>query len=217
MPHPLSPAGQDLDWSTVQLVTVGSLFLPRKRSAGSVWEEIERRLIEMYALPHNKRDLAAKGQTPEAAARVKLREVRSGMHGDPKQVEYTGPKFFMRWASKRNRAYSGEWWFDADMLANINASFSRIFFNSADRKSAIRDLMREVLAISTEWNSMTEVWVLELPGNETLVGFSAPGARQKLFADLPLSEKANRMLVGRAEQIFFPVKNPLWINLYDNF
>jgi hypothetical protein len=75
-------------------------------------------------------------------------------------------------------------------------------------------MLRELLAVSMEWNAMTEIWALELPPGETLTGFCGPGTPQHLWANLPLTEKGNRLLVGKAAQIFFPMKNPLWVRLY---
>jgi len=79
----------------------------------------------------------------------------------------------------------------------------------------IRDMLRELLAVSVEWNTIAEIWALELPAGQQIVGFAGLGTPQKLFANRPLSAKGNRMLVGRAQQVFFPVKNPLWVKLYE--
>jgi hypothetical protein len=75
-------------------------------------------------------------------------------------------------------------------------------------------MLRELLAISDEWNRITEVWVLELPPGQIIRGYSGAGNPQKLFASLPFSAEGNRMLVGKARQVFFPVKNPLWVKHY---
>lgn len=46
---------------------------------------------------------------------------------------------------------------------------------------------------------------------ERLTGYSGIGTPQRLFGSIPLTAKGNRLLVGRARQIFFPVKNPLCV------
>jgi hypothetical protein len=61
---------------------------------------------------------------------------------------------------------------------------------------------------------MTEIWGLELPAGERLTGFSGIGTPQRLFGNLPLTEKDSRLLVGKARQISFPVKDPLWVREY---
>jgi hypothetical protein len=181
-----------------------------------IWGEIATALYNRNALPHMKIFLEKeRGLTPEAAVKKTLVEIRSGMIGVPRRDNFTGPKLFLRVVGRNNSAYGGEWWFEADLLDNLKQAFSRIYFGSADRKAALRDMLRELLAISKKWNEMTEIWALELPPGEMLVGYSGAGSPQKLFGGVPLTEKGNRMLVGKARQIFFPVKNPLWVKIYE--
>jgi hypothetical protein len=180
-----------------------------------VWRDIESTLLYLFSLPHNKIALQRDGKTPAVAVKEKLEEIRTGCAGIPKKEEFAGPKLFLRVVGPRNRVYSGEWWFDADQLNHLEQMYSRIYFNSTDRNMAIRDVLREILAISKNWpNTLEEVWALEVPAGERLTGFWAIVAPQKLFGNIPLTEKANRMLVGRARQIYFPVKNPLRIKEY---
>lgn len=174
------------------------------------WKELEAELVAINRLPHNRHALRG---TPEADARRKLAEIRGGLASLTRE-EFTGPKLFLRAAGPGNRAYSGEWWFDAAILDNLQTAYSRVYFQTADRKRAIRDMLRDGLAVSTEWNPMTEIWALELPPGERLRGYSGPGNPQRLFADLPLSHAGNRMLMGRVQQFFFPVKNPLWVKIH---
>lgn len=183
-----------------------------------VWAEIEETLLSLYALPHNQVALRQAGAaSPQAAVKQKLEAIRSGIAGVPRKEEFTGPALFLRVAGPSTRGiYSGEWWFEASLLDSLEKAHSRIYFQSADRKAALAAMLRELLAVTREWNAMTEVWALELPAGEKLVGFSGPGSPQKLFQNLPLTDKANRMLVGRAKQIYFPVKNPLWVKIYSH-
>jgi hypothetical protein len=193
----------------------GSFFVGTRRDdMPTIWEEIEKDCLQILSLPHNVVALKKDGKTPQAEAKKKVAEVRSGLGGAVRREDYRGPKLFLRVVGRTNRAYSGEWWFDVDLLSRLEAAYSRIYFQSADKKRAIRDMLRELLAVSTEWNAITEVWALALPAGEKISGYVGKGAPQKLFADLPLSTDGNRMLVGRAEQIFFPVKNPLWVKQY---
>lgn len=181
----------------------------------STWDEIERYLTDLYSLPHNLTELRRTGSTPQVEATKKIAEIKSGLSNVSRE-DFHGPKLFLRLASATNRAYGGEWWFDAEILDLLETSFSRIYFAHIEKKRAIRDMLRELLAISFEWNAATEVWALELPTGQHLRGYSGPGNPQKLFANLPLSAKGNRLLVGGVRQIFFPVKNPLWIRLYES-
>jgi hypothetical protein len=182
--------------------------------SNAVWGDIERTLVQLSSLPHNAAALSKQGSTPEAAARKKLAEIKSGILGIPVTEEYVGPRLFLRVVGPTSRVYSGEWWFEGSLLDSLDTAYSRIYFATADRRMAIRDMLRELLAVSTEWNAMTEIWVLEVPPGERLLGYSGRGNRQLLFGGLPLTDKANRMLVGQAKQIFFPVKNPLWVSIH---
>jgi hypothetical protein len=179
-----------------------------------VWNEIESTLHQLYSLPHNQIHLRERGLSIENEVKKKLEEIRTGSVGIPQKEAFIGPKVFLRVGGSANRIYSGEWWFDADQINHLDQNYSRIYFNSADRKMAIRNMLREILALSREWNTIHEVWALELPAGEKLIGFFSIVAPQKLFATVPLSEKGNRLLAGRARQIYFPVKNPLWVREY---
>ena len=180
----------------------------------SVWDELEQDIVGLYSLPHNR--LGLRGQTPQQFAQGKLSEIRSGMN-NVKKENFVGPQIFLRViGSTTRKLYGGEWWFDASLLNTLETNYSRIFFTSAERKRVIRDMLRELLAISTEWNQIAEVWALELPPGQNLKGYSGLGLPQKLFNALPLTAKANRLLVGKARQVYFPVKNPLWVVKYQN-
>ena len=54
-----------------------------------------------------------------------------------------------------------------------------------------------------------------MPPRASIVGYNEFGTPQKLFGMLPLSAKGNQLLVGKAKQIFFPVKNPLWVRSFE--
>lgn len=176
-----------------------------------VWNDIETSLRQLYMLPHNNIRLAESSSTPNAEVAKRLQEIRSGISGAPRKEEFVGQKLFLRVVGPSNRAYSGEWWFDASLLEGMEEGYSRLFFNDGEMKTALRNMLREVLAISSEWNSIEEIWALELPSRERLTGYSGIGRPQRLFGSIPLTAKGNRLLVGRARQIFFPVKNPLWV------
>lgn len=180
-----------------------------------VWDEIEQVLIGIYSLPHNRIALVPKGETPQSAAKKKVAEIKSGMSSVVPE-DFAGPKLFLRVVGPDNRVYSGEWWFNASLLDSLETAFSRIYFTSSEKKRVLRDMLRELLAISNEWNKILEVWVLAVPAGQTIRGYKGTGNPQQLFANLPLTAKGNRMLVGKAQQVFFPVKNPLWVEQYQN-
>ena len=183
-----------------------------------VWTTIEQRLTQILSMPHNVIYLREQfDTTPAAAVERRMRELRSGIAGTPIEETFTGPRLFLRIVgppTPRGGPYSGEWWFDADLEQSLEGAYSRIYFRSADRKAAVRDMLRELLAISANWNPMTEIWALEVPAGQQLVGYTGPGAVQPLIAGQPLSAKGNRLLAGGVRQIYFPVKNPFWVKQY---
>jgi hypothetical protein len=183
---------------------------------GTNWAEIEKDFLRILSLPHNVVALKEDNETPQSAARRVITDMKSGLAGVASPKEFVGPKLFLRVVGPANAAYAGRWWLDADVFSKLEAAYSRIYFKAADRKRVIRDMLREVLAIPTEINEITEVWALALPLGERLAAYVGTGAPQKLFANMRLSAECNRMLVGGIEQIVFPVKNPLWVEHYAN-
>jgi hypothetical protein len=176
----------------------------------AVWAELEDTLLRQFNLPHNRWDLHGRPQEPQAATAAKMAELRSGL-AQVERVDFTGPQVFLRVAGPGNRVYSGEWWFEAELLDRLERDWSRLFLSPVDERRMLRDVLRELLAVSERWNPMTEVWALRLPAGERLRGYAGPGTPQQLFDHLPLSANGNRLLMGGARQIFFPVKNPLWV------
>jgi len=171
-----------------------------------VWENLENRLVQLNSLSMSRNAAVAR-------ARQTLAEVRSGSIGNIEPVEFAGPKTFLRIVGS-NRVYGGEWWFDEAVLQRINQAYSRVFFG-VERTQAVRAALREILALAATWNKMAELWALKLPPGEVLLGYQSRARSQSLFSGLPVSP-ANRMLAGGAMQIFFPVKNPFWIERYGN-
>ena len=188
---------------------------PPRPVALSVWDQLEADCLRVFSLPHNVIWLREKyATTPAEATRRSVNEVKSGLGGSATRREFTGPRLFLRVVGPENLAYSGTWWFDADLFNRVDAAYARIYFQSADRKAAIRDMLRELLAITTQFNPMLEVYALALPRGERLVGYVGRGAPQP-FSNLPGA--GNRMLVGQAEQVFFPpAHSPFWVTKYTN-
>ena len=184
--------------------------------AVSVWNEIETALQQVHGLKHNLVDPRRCGASTDEVVARKLAEIRSGLVGDPKREEFAGPKLFLRVVGASNAAYSGEWWFNADLLDRLDRSYSRLYFERRERDDAIRNMLREGLAISHDFrNAISEVWALELPAGSRLVGYTGIGAPQRLFGNLPTAG-GNRRLVGGVQQVYFPVKNPFWVRQYRN-
>jgi hypothetical protein len=110
-----------------------------------VWHEIESTLMQLYSLPHNQVQLRERGLSIENEVKKKIEEIRTGSIGAPQNEAFVGPKVFLRVGGPANRIYSGEWWFDADQFNHLDQIYSRIYFSSTDRKTAIRNMLREII------------------------------------------------------------------------
>jgi hypothetical protein len=170
------------------------------------WDTLPAALAAILGMPQN---AAFVGRFPslKAAVDAKVREIRSGSDQVPQPREFRGPIRLYRAAGPRNNPF-GEWWFSEDQLAHIER-ISRLHA-PADRREVIRACLREVTAVTTEWNAMTEIWCLALPAGATLTGLVSTVKPQPKFQAQPAGPK----LVGGAEQVYFVVKNPLWVTLY---
>lgn len=180
-------------------------------SEDAVLEELRQALLAKFRMPIVAEKLrSGRGETPQEAAERTLGEVRSGCADPISKERFVGPRTFLRVVT-RGRGVYGDWWFDRELLEGIEKAHARIFFDDQQRRKALRDLLREYLALSTHWNAIEEVWQLDLPAGESIAGFTSTVARQRLFGDIPLTAAGNRLLVGQARQIYFPTKNPLWV------
>lgn len=178
-----------------------------------IWHDIETMLLRVWSMRHNEIFLATQGMTPQQKVALEISKIQSGIAGVPDEETLRGPMLVLRVVGGRSdRVYSGEWWFDGGVMDTLEHAYSRIFFSSSDKKSAIRAILRELLAISKEWNTIAEVFALALPSGEHLTAFSGPGKPQQLFANLPLTAEGNRLLEGKLRQHYIvPTWNPLWI------
>ena len=180
----------------------------------TIWDEIEKDCLQILSLPHNVVALKKDGKTPQAEAKKKVAEVRSGLGGAVRREEFRGPKLFLRVVGRTNRAYSGEWWFDADLLSRLEAAYSRIYFQSADRQRAIGTCCASYSRCLPSGTRSPRFGRSRSRPERRSRPMWARARRKSSSPTLPLSAEGNRMLVGRAEQVFFPVKNPLWVKQY---
>jgi hypothetical protein len=74
--------------------------------------------------------------TPASAAKT-FAEIRSGLHGDPAEETFIGPRLFLRLVGGASRVFSGQGWFDAAILDGLERAFSRIHFRADHRKAII--------------------------------------------------------------------------------
>lgn len=149
-------------------------------------------------------------------------------------ASYTGPHRFYR-AAGRNaagdlaRAYGGGYWADENVLLAIAKRLERTpWLTTNEQKAAWPAHYRALTALSHDWNDMSEMFVLSLPEGDILDGICGPAKAQPEFSKdsslgqhspsrtFPGGDLKSRRLLGYLgddpiEQVFFKVKNPLWI------
>ena len=168
----------------------------------SIWDEIEQTLVGLYSLPHNRINLKP-GQTPQTEAKAKVAQVRSGLTSVTRE-DFSGPMLFLRVVGPSpSRPYSGEWWFDATLLDTLETAYSRIYFTAQDRKRVLRDMLRELLAIASEWNKISEIWALELPAGQVIRGYSGTRKSATALREPPLERQGQSNVGGEGSPSVF--------------
>lgn len=174
--------------------------------------DLESRLAAMLELPHNR--VSCAGMTSSEKARQILDEVATAFVGLPRAEEFVGPQRFLRATGFQNAAFSGSWWFAERTLLEIRGELGRVPLPDGLRQAAIRGRLRSALAVSLDWNPMSELWLLDLPPGERLAGLVGRAKFQPIHSRRDLRHDSERILSGGEEQIYFPVKNPLWVWRY---
>lgn len=148
-------------------------------------------------------------------------QIRAAYIGPLQVYSYSGPHRFYRAAGlnavgRQARAYGGEWWADEGVLIEIARRLerSKYWVTHAERQKAWPAQYRALTALCEDWNNMDEIFALELPAGDQLEGLAGTAREQPEFSiyDPRGRHHPDRILVGGAEQVFFKVKNPLWIH-----
>jgi hypothetical protein len=166
-----------------------------------------------------------------AVPATERQKVRSGF-SHCAVYRYTGPHRFYRAVGRDARgrqanAYGGAWWADENVLIAIAGRLERAaWLDAAERRRAWPVQYRVLTALCEDWNDMSEMFVLALPAGEVVEALAGPAAAQPEFSASDARHDPNRILAGGdprltrrkgysaagpIEQVFFTVKNPLWI------
>ena len=188
---------------------------------GLTWANLEQKLIAIHSLKHNLIGLQDRGTTPQIEAAKTRREAEGGFLGQPKSQQFIGPRRFFRGLGPkdpthpfRNNAF-GNWWFEESAVRQLELQLARVFFTDAELRRSFSDSIRAGLAIAYEWeNPLSEYWMLDLPDGARLTGLVGPAAPQPHAAKPHPKYDWTRTLRGGLMQIYFPVKNPLWVRRY---
>jgi hypothetical protein len=153
-------------------------------------------------------------------------EVLSRYSGTMQVYRYIGYHRFYRAAGLiaaggMAHAYEGGWWADESVLIEIAQKLERAkyWMTRPEKERAWPTHYRALVALSFDWNDMSEMFLLELPVGEEIEGLAGSAREQPEFSicDPHGRHNPNRILVGQAEQVFFKVKNPLWIRKVNLF
>jgi hypothetical protein len=136
--------------------------------------------------------------------------------GAPVQRGVAGPQQFFRAAGASNNPY-GRWWFESGLLVGAWKQFDRIPLPRAHRQEAILGHIRAATAVSVDWNTLSEFWVLDLPKGESLAAWVGAAAEQPVLSSKSPLHNATLRLAGGATQYYFPVLNPLWVTRFGSY
>jgi len=144
--------------------------------------------------------------------------------GAAKVVRFKGPHRFYRaagWDSLRNEMASayGGWWVEETILAQMGAKITQ--FENWLPKNLLAQAWpiqyRGMTALCEDWNDMREMYKLELPNGEIIVGLVGLVAPQPQRSSLNPVARSTPFFQGGAEQVYFKRTknlnsiNPLWV------
>ena len=142
--------------------------------------------------------------------------VLAGFDGSPHEIVVRGLRRFLRAAGADNNPY-GRWWFEAHVLLGLQQQFDRIPIPPGHRREAILGQLRAGTALSVDWNTLAEFWLLELPVGEALQALVGPAKAQPIFSVAHKLHNPKLMLRGGLTQYYFPVVNPLWVHQFGSY
>jgi hypothetical protein len=144
--------------------------------------------------------------------------------GSGKVVRFKGPHRFYRaagWDTKNNAMASayGGWWVDEAILSQIGNRIQQFegWLPPNSLHQAWPAHYRGMTALCEDWNDMREMYKLDLPPGEEIIGLVGPTAPQPRLSTLNANSRATPMFRGEGEQVYFKRTrnlnsiNPLWI------
>jgi hypothetical protein len=131
-------------------------------------------------------------------------------------IKITGPKRFLRAAGVDNNPY-GRWWFEASVLLDLHEQFDRIPLPPGHRREAILGQVRAATAISVDWNTLSEFWLMEIPPGQSLDALVGLAKEQPVFSLQHKLHNPKLLLRGNIKQYYFSVINPLWVHRFGSY
>lgn len=142
--------------------------------------------------------------------------ILNAFDGIPDTVNISGPRRFLRAAGADNNPY-GRWWFEASVLLGLQEQFDRIPLPQGHRREAILGRMRAATAISLDWNTLSEFWLMDLPSQQQIEAIVGLAKAQPVFSVHNPLHNPKLLLPGGVKQYYFPVINPLWVYRFGSY
>lgn len=199
-------------------------FVLRTEFLGQVvsWMALRERLE--YALQHWPDQPAVQTTDARRAATTVMRDLqKTFVAGRSARAVAVGPEVpLVRFAGSSMSARppftvrmsdpAGQWWFDARWLDRTRSAMERIDTRGVlwpDRGTAVRDMLRDRLAVRHDWNTMSRLWRLQLEPGSSVVALVGRTRRQPTWSrELVLLHEADHFLPGGLEQYFIPWLDP---------
>lgn len=145
--------------------------------------------------------------------------------GSARVVRFAGPHRLYRaagWDGRRGKLTTpyGSWWADEQALVSIGNRLEQFegFLPPELLRRAWPAQYRGAAALCEDWNDMREMFRLDLPAGEELIGVVGLAAPQPQRSTLDAQDRRTPMLPGGGEQVFFKrtatlsAINPLWVH-----
>lgn len=136
--------------------------------------------------------------------------------GKAEEVEIIGPKKFLRAAGADNNPY-GLWWFEFSVLLGLREELERVPLPAHHRREALLGRIRAATAISVDWNTLSEFWLLDVPAAERVCAFVGIAKPQAVFSVAHALHNPGLLLAGGVKQYYIPIKNPLWVSRFGSY
>lgn len=181
---------------------------------------LQQRLEVLLQMPQNQGKL--RGLTPSAAAQKWASQITRGFTSTPTPVPAKGFARLLRGVGPtppgqqqaKENAF-GNWWFEEQLLLKLENRLKVWPIPEHIRKNIVQRRLREGLAVSLDWNPLSELWCLEIPGGEQLTGLYGLTSPQPVISDAnDPNYDPTWVLRGGEKQYFFPVVNPFWVHKY---
>ena len=175
-----------------------------------------------------RQDLNEDARTWLAAGPIKIADPSAVLMtfraGTAKVVRFVGPHHLLRaagWDATRGGFASayGSWWADELELGKIGSKLEK--FEGWLPKELLRAAWpaqyRGAAALCEDWNDMREMFRLELPARQEIVGLVGAAAAQPQRSSMARAQASTPFLAGGGEQVYFKRTatlnsvNPLWV------